>query len=82
MRWKQWRLIKAEGKWRLFDLLNDPQERDDVSGSHPDVVKQMRTQYDVFVTSLPPFKLSKDYSGGGLVPKGWGWEIGTGGNLP
>lgn len=82
VRWKQWRLIKAEGKWRLFDLLNDPQERDDVAASHPDVVKQMRTQYDAFVASLPPLKPSKDYSGGGLVPKGWGWEIGTGGNLP
>ena len=82
VRWKQWRLIKAEEDWQLFDLLNDPQERDDVSGSHPDVVRQMKGPYDAFVASLPPLKPSEAYSGGGLVPKGWGWEIGTGGNLP
>ena len=42
----------------------------------------MTKQYGYFVDSLPPLKQSADYKGGGSVPQGWGWEIGTGGVLP
>jgi hypothetical protein len=40
----------------------------------------MRKQYDAFVATLPLVKPSAEYSGGGHLPKGWGWEIGNGGN--
>ena len=82
VRWKQWRLIKAEGEWTLYDLLQDPKEEQDVADTHADVVKNMVTHYDDFVNSLPPLKPSANYKGGGKVPKGWGWEIGTGGVFP
>ena len=82
VRWKQWRLIKADGVWALFDLIHDPKETHDVAKEHPDVVKNMAEQYDHFVDSLPPLKQSADYKGGGSVPQGWGWKIGTGGVLP
>jgi arylsulfatase A-like enzyme len=82
VRWKQWRLIKAEGEWTLYDLLQDPKEEQDVADTHADVVKNMVTHYDEFVNSLPPLKPSANYKGGGKVPKGWGWQIGTGGVFP
>ena len=82
VRWKQWRLIKADGVWVLFDLIHDPKETHDVAKEHPDVVENMTKQYGHFVDSLPPLKQSADYKGGGSVPQGWGWEIGTGGVLP
>jgi len=37
---------------------------------------------DAFVATLPPLKPSAEYSGGGHLPKGWGWEIGNGGVSP
>ena len=82
VRWKQWRLIKADGVWALFDLIHDPKETHDVAKEYPDVVENMTKQYGDFVDSLPPLKQSADYKGGGSVPRGWGWEIGTGGVLP
>ena len=82
VRWGNWRLIKAEGVWTLFDLIQDPKETRDVAKEHPDVVENMVQEYDKFVDSLPPLKPSAEYKGGGSVPKGWGWEIGTGGVFP
>ena len=82
VRWKQWRLIKAEGEWTLYDLSQDPKEEQDVADTHAGVVKNMVTHYDEFVDSLPPLKPSAHYKGGGKGFKGWGWEIGTGGVFP
>ena len=82
VRWKQWRLIKAEGEWTLYDLSQDPKEEQDVADTHAGVVKNMVTHYNEFVDSLPPLKPSANYKGGGKVFKGWGWEIGTGGVFP
>ena len=78
VRWKDWRLHKGQKGWRLFNLKDDPEERNDLSGENPKVVAQMKDQYDAFVAELPPLKPSTDYKGGGQVPKGWGWEIGDG----
>ncbi|MHC4994886.1 MAG: sulfatase family protein [Planctomycetota bacterium] len=79
VRWKDWRLIKTPGGWRLYDLKADPKELRDRAAEFPKVVANMRRRYDAFVATLPPLKPSADYSGGGQVPKGWGWEIGDGG---
>lgn len=78
VRWQNWRLIKGDAGWKLFDLKKDPKEKKDMARSFPDVVKKMRRHYDEFVATLPPLKPSADYKGGGQVPKGWGWEIGDG----
>jgi arylsulfatase A-like enzyme len=82
VRWQQWRLVKAGEQWQLFDLIADPEERDNLADAHPAVVAEMRKQYDAFVATLPPLKPSAEYSGGGHLPKGWGWEIGNGGVSP
>lgn len=78
VRWKQWRLVKIDDVWRLFDLHHDPQETEDLAASQPAVVANMREHYDAFLATLPPVKPSADYQGGGQVPRGWGWEIGGG----
>ena len=71
-----------EDEWTLFDLIHDPKETRNCAREYPDVVKNMVERYDHFVASLPPLKPSADYKGGGAIPKGWGWEIGTGGVFP
>jgi arylsulfatase A-like enzyme len=78
VRWQDWRLIKNADGWGLFDLVKDPEERKDLADELPDVVTNMRANYDAFVATLPPLKPSADYKGGGQVPKGWGWEISDG----
>ena len=80
VRWKDWRLIKHPDGWHLYDLKKDPKEMRNQAAKHPDVVANMREQYDAFVATLPPLKPSADYKGGGQVPKGWGWAIGDGGS--
>jgi arylsulfatase A-like enzyme len=75
VRWKDWRFIKYPDGWKLFDLNKDPKEQNDVASDNPKVVKRLTNQYESFVATLPPLKPSGDYSGGGQVPKGWGWEI-------
>ncbi|MEM9018386.1 MAG: sulfatase-like hydrolase/transferase, partial [Verrucomicrobiota bacterium] len=79
VRWRNWRLHKGEEGWRLFDLKGDPRETIDLASENPEVVRRMRGEYDAFVATLPPLKPSADYTGGGQIPKGWGWEIGDGG---
>ncbi len=80
VRWKDWRLVKGTYNWHLYDLKKDPKELKDVANKNREVVTHLRQRYNAFVATLPPLKLSSDYldQGGGQVPKGWGWEIGTG----
>lgn len=49
-----WRLIRGVDDWWLFKLMNDPRETMDVATSHPEVVADMRNQYDAFIAKLPP----------------------------
>jgi arylsulfatase A-like enzyme len=73
MRWEQWRLVKYKDGWHLFDLKADPKEEQDLSGSYPKIVEKMKKQYDKWTATLPPLIEGKEYKGGGLVPKGYGW---------
>ena len=74
MRWKQWRLVKYPGGWRLFDLKADPGETRDLAKTHPDVVGDMRKRYDAWTAKLPPPDTSWQKDGrGGRMPQGWGW---------
>jgi arylsulfatase A-like enzyme len=52
----RWKLVTLGGERRLFDLSLDPAERDDVSGSNPDVVVQL-SAFD------PPWPEAADRAG-------------------
>ncbi len=74
MRWKQWRLIKIAGRWRLFDLKADPREEKDLAEAHPDVVASMQKRYDAWAATLPPvIEGGRAGKPGGRMPRGWGW---------
>jgi arylsulfatase A-like enzyme len=75
MRWKQWRLIKYDDGWRLFDLVADPREEQDLAGQNPDIVSDMRKRYDAWVATLPAIIpwAKGDGEGGGRTPSGYGW---------
>ena len=78
VRWKDWRMIKHPDGWHLYDLKKDPKETKNQATNNPEVVGNLLKRYNAFVETLPPLKPSADYTGGGQVPKGWGWEIGEG----
>ncbi|MDF1656488.1 MAG: arylsulfatase [Verrucomicrobiales bacterium] len=50
---EQWRLVNSDGQG-LFDIRNDPAQRDDLSSHHPEVVKSMRERYLPFWESVSP----------------------------
>lgn len=47
-----WKILKLEpkfqGKWKLFNLAEDPRELVDLSGKYPDRLKKMVTMYEEF----------------------------------
>lgn len=47
----RWRLI--DGK-ELYDLAQDPAQRNDISAAHPDVVEELRALYPAFWNSVSP----------------------------
>jgi len=54
-----WRLLARTDKSdiprvELFDLENDPGQTRDISGQHPDVVKELRAEYDKWWRGLSP----------------------------
>lgn len=53
------------GKWRLFDIVNDPAETTDISDKHPEVLAQMIDAYEKYsadnkVVELNPIRPTSD----------------------
>ena len=52
-----WKALKIDpplstGQWQLFNLTMDPGENKDISSIHPDILKQMRVDYDKFAKDV------------------------------
>ena len=58
VRWKDWRLYKKYKKdyWQLFDLKKDPQEKNDVASSNPEVISNMLVAYKKWQKGNVPVK--------------------------
>jgi hypothetical protein len=48
--WGLSRVVLASA-WRLFNLRDDPAERDDLSRQHPDVLAQMLSEWNRYVAA-------------------------------
>lgn len=47
----QWKLVSAyNSEWELYDIANDRDESDDLSGQHPDKVNELRRLYEDWAT--------------------------------
>jgi arylsulfatase A-like enzyme len=69
-----WRLVKFnESGWRLYDLDEDPAEREDLASRYPDVVRQLRQVFADWRSAMAdPLRL--EWRPGGPVPYGFdGW---------
>lgn len=47
----RWRLINGKG---LYDIKNDPGQKDDIAKEHPEVVEELRAAYESWWESLQP----------------------------
>jgi len=45
---RRWRLVSTENRIELYDLEKDPGQEKDISGDHPDVVEQLRGEYEKY----------------------------------
>ena len=53
-RWKLIRIPTTDGiRWELYDLVNDPAERIDVSSSRPAVVERLRAELEGWIATIP-----------------------------
>ena len=48
---------KQVAQWELYDLENDPQEANDLAGTHPDIVESLESKYLATRTEEPDFPL-------------------------
>ena len=62
-----------EGKERieLFDLANDPSEKNNLAGQHPEKVRDLRGRYEIFAREQVPPK-ARPKPAGYQSPKVWG----------
>ena len=53
-------MVRTRAGWQLFDLTADPGESQDVSGGHPEVVKQLSAAYDTWWDAVVPCLVNED----------------------
>ncbi len=56
VRGPQYRLVDGA----LFDMLKDPEQKSDIAGDHPDIVKKMRDAYDEFWKETRPLMVNEE----------------------
>jgi len=49
------------GQWRLIDILADPEEKNDISGSNPTVFKELIAKYDAWVETVKASARGADF---------------------
>ncbi len=50
---EQWRLVNSDGQF-LYNIKEDPAQRNDVAELHPEVLKQLRERYTIFWERVSP----------------------------
>ncbi len=66
-----WKLVTKPGSIELFNLWDDPYEKNNLAEKHPDRVKELRAKLAVFAKeAVPPRNAPK--AKGFVVPKVWG----------
>lgn len=84
-RWQEWRLVRfrKQTPWRLYDIEKDPSETTNLADQHPEIVKQLASRYDQWLSEMadpakpvkPPEALLPHTAMGRHArrPFGWGW---------
>ena len=59
----QYKLISVDDgdNYELYDLLNDPQEQQDISGSNPEIVSEMKKDLLTWIESVNDSRTGGDY---------------------
>ena len=68
----RWQLVSEKGaaapKWELFDLVNDPSEKRDVSADHPKVVQELSQAFEQFWSKALPVMTNEMVEGPSINP--------------
>ena len=51
---ERWRLLNTDKAEELFDILNDPAQRNNIANQKPEIVKELRTAYQSFWKRVSP----------------------------
>ena len=51
---KRWRMLNNSGKEELYEIENDPAQRNDLAEKHPEVLTKLRDHYDQFWKIVSP----------------------------
>ena len=58
---EQWRMVSfGEGKHSLYNIVSDPQETNDVSSAHPEIVQEMLKSYDLWWPEVMPLMCNEN----------------------
>ncbi len=57
VRSQRWRMVNNK---ELYDIQNDPHEKNDVAARHPDIVKKMRKAFDAWWAEARPLMVNED----------------------
>jgi arylsulfatase len=55
--------VRQGEKWELFDLTADPGEKANVSDEHPEVMKELKGQFDKWWSEVTPLLVNEDAVG-------------------
>jgi arylsulfatase len=68
----RWQLVSdakdGSRQWQLFDLANDPGQRNDVVAQHPEVVQELNAAYDIWWDSIRPCLDNETVTGPAVNP--------------
>lgn len=59
---------KAPKQWELYDLLNDPGEKENIAASHPEIVQSLEKVYDAWWDSVQPDLINENLDGPPVNP--------------
>ncbi len=46
VRSQRWRAVFERGEWTLYDMANDPEQKENVASEHPDLLQQLKNAYE------------------------------------
>jgi arylsulfatase A-like enzyme len=60
VKWRDWNLVYRKGAWKLYNLADDPGERNNVVNVRPEIVASLQKRYDAWWQEVTPYLVNED----------------------